>query len=218
MRRSIGLFWVLFALTGPLSAQETPNFSILFHGGASICQGFLGTSGPAPEGGLWLGISLSNRFDGLWGVDYYTMPSQQATLYQPSRSNPVSFFVVQPSDDFALTVNTRWYAWDKFDPIHQRFNSTPYVTAGLGMDLVIDEPAPPSTLPNPPTANFYNKSYDVLFSMNLGLGMDFPLDRQWFFYTEGLDHLIAWQELTQIYSIRAGFKVMLDSEHVDPFR
>ena len=214
------LYWLLFlACAGnSLNAQEIPNFSILFHGGASVCDGFLGKSGAAPEGGLWMGISLSNRFDGLWGMDYYTLPSQTATLYQPSRSNPVSFFVVQPSDDFALTVNTRWYAGEKFDSVHQRFNGVPYLLAGFGMDLVIDQLAPASTLNPSPVGNFYNKTYDVLFSLNLGMGMDFPLDPQWFFYIEGLDHLIAWQELTQIYSLRAGFKVMLDSAHLDPFR
>ncbi len=220
MRSSLKLFLVLLLLgaASPSRAQEIPNFSILLQAGGSSSQGFLGNGGAAPEGGLWLGIGLSDRFDGMWGMDYYSMPSQVVTVDLPSRSNPVSFLMVQPSDDFALTVNTRWYTADKYDFVHQRFNTVPYLIAGFGMDLVIDQLAPISTSGPPPTTNFYNKSYDVLFSLNLGLGMDFPLDHQWFIYTEGLDHLIAWQELTQIVSIRAGVKVMLDSAHVDPFR
>ena len=56
--------------------------------------------------------------------------------------------------------------------------------------------------------------------MNLGVGMDFPIGDQkaWFIYTEALDHLIAWNGLTQFYCVQLGVKVMLDSAHIDPFR
>lgn len=196
-------------------AAEPPNFSILGQLGGEEVSGFLGNGGPAACGGLWLGISLSDRFDGLWGIDYFTMPNQEITVgLNPTAANPVTFMNVRATDDFSFTVNTRWYWASKYDSLHQRFNTVPYLVAGLGMDLVVDQD------PRPPNSNFYSASFDALFSMNLGLGMDFPLDegKQWFLYGEGLDHLIAWQGLTQIYSFRAGFKVMLDSAHVDPFR
>jgi hypothetical protein len=60
--------------------------------------------------------------------------------------------------------------------------------------------------------------YGPLFAINLGGGVDFPIGGNWFFYGEFLDHLIFWEGLTQVFALRAGFKVMLDSEHIDPFR
>jgi hypothetical protein len=220
------LFCLLAFLTlalKPLSADESEplNFSILFQGGAGKSSGFLGSGDPAPEGGLWLGISLSDRFDGLWGLDFFTLPNQPVTVTQTPNSNNnfISSFGVQPTDDFALSVNTRWYWADKFDYVHHRFNTVPYLLLGGGMDLVVDEPPPP-TNPGvtPPITFFYNKSYDMLFSINLGAGIDLPFDKQWMFYVEGLDHLIVWEGLTQIVALRAGVKVMLDAAHLDPFR
>jgi len=217
MKKLLAAF--LFTLCGSLQAQteESPNFSILGQLGIAQVSGFLGNGSPAPGGGLWLGIGLDNRWDGLWGLDYYTMPSQEVTVVlNPTKDNPATAMLVQPSDDFSLSVNTRWYWSDKYDRIHQRFNTVPYFVGGIGMDLVVDQDE--STLP--PNSNFYSKSFDVLFSINLGVGMDFPLfdDKQWFLYAEGMDHIIAWQGTTQILSGRVGFKVMLDSAHVDPFR
>src|SRR4029077_10263688 len=101
--------------------------------------------------------------------------------------------------DFALTVNTRWYWADKYDYIHHRFNSVPYLLVGGGMDLVVDQPPPPNDPNNPkppPITFFYNKSFDMLLSINLGVGVDFPFDKNWMFYAEGIDHLIVWQGLT----------------------
>jgi hypothetical protein len=165
---------------------------------------------------LWLGISLSDRFDGYWGMDYYTMPSQEVTVgLTPSKDNNFATSEnVLPTDDFALSVNVRWYLYSKYDRLHQHFNTVPYLLVGGGMDLLVDQD------PAPPNSNFYGKSFDVLFGLNVGAGLDFPLGdgKQWFLYAEGMDHLIAWAGLTQIYSARLGFKVMLDSAHVDPFR
>ncbi|HJT25660.1 MAG TPA: hypothetical protein VJ873_13880 [bacterium] len=194
---------------------EPPNFSILGQLGAGEVTGFLGNGNPAPSGGLWLGIGLSDRFDGLFGMDYYTMPSQEIpVILNPTKSNPATLMNVLPTDDFALTVNVRWYLGPKYDRLHQHFNTVPYLLLGGGMDLVVDQD------PAPLNANFYSKSFDVLFGMNLGGGIDFPMDdgKQWFLYAEGMDHLIAWEGLTQIYSGRIGVKFMLDSAHVDPFR
>jgi len=210
---------MVWTFPGMIWAEEPLNFSLLVHGGVAKCSGFLGEGDPSPAGGLWMGVALSDRFDGLWALDYYTMPSQSVTVHQdPTASNPVSLFVVSPANDFSLTVNTRWYWGSKRDEIHKRFNMVPYFVAGLGMDFIIDEPPPPpSSLPSP-TSNFYNKSYDALFAMNFGAGLDFPLDGQLFLYAEGMDHLIAWEQLTQIFSARMGIKIMLDSAHADPLR
>jgi hypothetical protein len=56
--------------------------------------------------------------------------------------------------------------------------------------------------------------------MNLGIGMDFPMDnaQDWALYAEGLDHFILWQGLTQVLDARVGVRFMLDVAHVDPFR
>ena len=217
----LSVFFILTLKTLSADEIEPLNFSILFQGGAGQSSGFLGSGDPAPEGGLWLGISLSDRFDGLWGIDFFTLPNQPVTIAQtPTQANYfVSSFGVQPTDDFALTVNTRWYWADKFDYIHNRFNTVPYLLIGGGMDLVVDQPPPPTNPgATPPITFFYNKSFDMLFSMNFGVGIDLPFDKEWMFYVEGLDHLIIWQGLTQIVALRAGFKVMLDAAHLDPFR
>ncbi len=210
------LFFLLFAGQSWAQTSEPPNFSLLGQLGAGKVTGFLGNGNPAPEGGLWLGISLSDRFDGLWGIDYFTMPNQQVAVSQTANAddNYANFMDVQATDDFSFTVNIRWYWAPKYDDIHQRFNTVPYLLVGGGMDLVVDQD------PAPLNSNFYSKSFDVLFSMNLGAGMDLPLDdgKEVFIYAEGLDHLIAWQGLTQIYSGRVGLKFMLDAAHVDPFR
>ncbi|HTC22142.1 MAG TPA: hypothetical protein VK859_14895 [bacterium] len=212
------LLWLIFLLLGGQAAAqtaETPNFSILGQVGMGECTGYLGNGNPAPGGGLWLGIGLSDRFDGLWGIDYFTMPNQEITVpLTPTLENPATSMLVQPTDDISLTINVRWYWASKYDRLHQRFNTVPYLIAGVGMDMVVDED------PRPPGTNLFGASFDALFALNLGVGMDFPLGdgKQWFLYGEGLDHMIAWQGLTQIYSVRAGFKVMLDSAHVDPFR
>src|SRR5579871_1766474 len=108
MKKILFLFFLILAPLQPSAAQEAPNFSILLQGGGDSCSGFLGSGNPAPEGGLWLGVKLSDRWDGLWGIDYYTLPSQFVTLLLPSPSNPVSTSVVMPSDDIALSVNIRW--------------------------------------------------------------------------------------------------------------
>ena len=192
--------------------REPLNFSLLFQGGPSVCDGFLGAGNPAPEGGLWLGIRLSDRFDGLWGLDYYTLPSQVIPVAYGTPTNPVT--AIMPSDDFSITVNTRWYLVNKMEERYQRFNLAPYLVGGLGMDLVIDP------YPRGGNGSFYNLYFDPLFSMNFGAGLDIPLGnaKQWFLYSEFLDHMVIWQNLTQIYSLRLGVKVMLDSAHVDPFR
>jgi hypothetical protein len=195
---------------------EPPNFSILGQLGVGEVSGFLGAGNPTPCGGLWLGIRLSDRFDGLWGIDYYSMPSQEVTIgLTPNLQNGFATSMnVLPTDDFALSVNIRWYWASKYDPIHQRFNTVPYLLVGGGMDLVVDQDPPPLN------ANFYSKSFDILFGINLGGGIDFPMDdgKLWFLYAEGMDHMIAWQGLTQIFSGRVGVKFMLDSAHIDPFR
>jgi hypothetical protein len=183
--------------------------------GVGQVNGFLGSGNPAPSLGLWLGARLSDRFDGLWGMDYFTMPKQEILVtLNPTKLNPATFMLVLPTDDIALSVNIRWYMASNYDRIHERFNTVPYLLVGGGMDLVVDQDPPPDN------ANFWSKSFDVLFAMNMGGGIDFPMDdgRQWFIYTEGMDHMIAWQGLTQIYVGRVGVKFMLDSAHIDPFR
>ncbi len=220
MRKPLFLLFFLLCAQATAQTEEPLNFSILGEGCLGQVSGFLNNgsaANPAPGGGLWFGISLGDQWDGLFGLDYYTMPNQPVTVnVAPTTANGfVSYEVVQPTDDFALTLNARWY-WDKkYDRIHQRFNAVPYLLVGGGMDLVVDQYPPP--VPNP---GFYGKSFDILFSMNAGAGMDFPLfdGKQWFLYVEGMDHLIAWQGLTQVMSGRIGFKVMLDSAHADPFR
>ena len=67
------LFWILGLGLGRCqdAEKEIPNFSILGDFGIGHCSGYLGSSSsPAPMAGLWLGIGLSNRFDGFWGMDF----------------------------------------------------------------------------------------------------------------------------------------------------
>lgn len=218
--RPLSLVPLLCLVAGPalpLLAQEkeTPNFSLLGHLGAGTVSGFLGTGNPAPSGGLWLGIGITDRLDGLWGLDYFTMPSQEITVpLIPSSKDPATSKNVLPTDDLSITIDLRWYLGPKFDGIHGRFNTVPYLIAGAGMDLVVDQYPPPLN------SNFYSKSFDGLLAFNAGAGLDMPLGDggQWLLYGEALDHLIAWQGLTQVYLGRIGVKVMLDSAHVDPFR
>lgn len=211
------LLLLTLLLTGPLMAQtpESPNFSLMGHLGTGTVSGFLGSGNPAPCVGLWFGIGISDRLDGLWALDYFTMPNQEVYVpLTPSKTNPATYMYVLPTDDVALSVNLRWYLAPKYDGLHQRFNTVPYLLVGGGLDLVVDQDPPP------PNSNFYSKTFDALFGLNLGAGLDMPLGdgKQWFLYGEGLDHLIAWQGLTQVYTVRVGIKAMLDSAHVDPFR
>jgi hypothetical protein len=215
VKKALVLLLLLLADQATAQTPEVPNFSILGQVGESECTGYLGNGNPALGGGLWLGIGLSDRFDGLWGIDYFTMPNQEITVpLTPTLENPATSMLVQATDDLSFTINIRWYWASKYDQFHQRFNTVPYLIVGTGMDMVVDED------PRPPGTNLFGASFDALFALNLGAGIDLPLGdgKQWFLYGEGLDHMIAWQGLTQIYSARVGFKVMLDSAHVDPFR
>jgi hypothetical protein len=210
----LSVFCLVFCVfpAGALRAQEGLNFSLQFHAGADLSTGFIQGYQPAPSLGFWLGVSLNNRMDGLWGIDYFTMPGEAITIHMPSPSESVSQKLVQPSDDIVLSINVRWYLDDKWDRIHRRYNTVPYLLAGLGMDFLVDQADRPEGL------LFYNASYDNLFGVNLGGGVNFPVSSNWIFYTELLDRMILWQGLTQVFALRAGFRVMLDSEHVDPFR
>lgn len=210
------LFFLLIPAYLLAQPKEFPNFSLMGAFGAGDVSGFLGNGAPSPCAGLGLGIGIADNMDGLWGLDYYSMPSQEIAVPEtPSASNDYqNVFYVLPTDDISITVNLRWYTDPKYDEVHQRFNTVPYVLLGGGLDMVVDQDPPP------PNSNFYSKSFDALFCLNLGVGVDLPLgDAQgWFLYAEGLDHLIAWQGTTQVLVGRVGLKVMLDSEHVDPFR
>jgi hypothetical protein len=192
--------------------DEMPNFGLMVHAGAGVPTGFMpGEFGP--HAGIWMGISMSDRFDGLWGLDYYTLPNIPMTITQSNFSGPLPSIEVQPTDDVAFSVNLRWYLSDKWDYVHHRYAAVPYLLAGIGMDAVVDQDPRLST-------PFWDAKYDLLFGMNLGAGMDFPMDdgRSWSIYAESLDHLIYWQGLTQIFAGHVGVRFMLDSAHVDPFR
>lgn len=211
------LLVLLFLSLIPLSVgagedKEIPSFGLLFNGGVCYPSGFISGFQPAPAAGLALSYGINDRWDGFWSLDHYTMPDMPMTLFFPTPSDPVSQQAVQPTDDVAIAVNARWYWWDKYDYVHQRFNTVPYLTGGLGMDLMVDED------PAPQGAFFWSNTFDVLLGMNLGAGMDVSLGDSWIIYGEGLDHLIFWQGLTQVFIGRIGIKVMLDSAHVDPFR
>ena len=189
-----------------------PNFGLMLHAGGGIPTGFIpGEFGP--HAGIWMGISMSDRFDGLWGLDYYTLPSNLMTVSQSNYSGPLKSIQVQPTDDVAFSVNVRWYLADKWDYVHHTYNTVPYLLVGIGMDAVVDE-YPRDNKP------FWDAGYDLLFATNLGAGMDFPMDegRSWSIYAEGLDHFIYWQGLTQVLTTHIGVRFMLDSAHVDPFR
>jgi len=192
--------------------KEIPTFGLLLNGGESFSSGFIASSDMAPAVGLGMSYGFSDRWDGVWNMDYYTLPNQPLTLLSPTPANDLAQTIVQPTDDVALSVNAKWYWWGKYDYIHQTYKWVPYLTGGLGLDLVVDE------YPPPPNAYFWSKSFDVLLGMNLGAGLDIPLSDAWILYGEAVDHAIFWQGLTQIVVGRVGIKIMLDSEHVDPFR
>jgi hypothetical protein len=207
---------------------EIPNFSLMIHGGAEMPNGFIQASGPGAEAGIWMGVGLSERWDGFFAIDYYTMPNLPltingpATVVLPSSSNPTT--LVQPTDDVSLSINTRWYLFnDKWDYAHRRYNTSPYLLAGMGLDLVVDSD---NSIPGEPTTSITQQlpvltnGYDILFGMNFGAGIDCPLGngREVSLYTEALDHLIFWQGLTQVFDGRFGIRFMLDTAHVDPFR
>jgi hypothetical protein len=202
----------------PALAQSEPPFSLQGHLGVGEVSGFLGQGGPQPAGGLWLGIDLSDRFEGFWGLDYMAFPGQEIFVpLTPSKDDSRTYMYVQPTDDLSLTIDTRWYTSPKYDSFHRRFNTVPYLMGGIGMDMVVDQPG------RPPGGNFFSlfsTPFDALFCVNLGAGMDFPLGRgdHWIFYAEGLDHFIAWQGLTQVFLFRGGIRIMVDSAHLDPFR
>jgi hypothetical protein len=210
------VFFLLLAFIPSLvfstADKEIPTFGLLINGGECNTSGFIPSFGPAPTVGLSMSYGFADRWDGLWSMDYYTLSNQPLTLFAPTPANSVAQTIVQPSDDVALSVNTRWYWWDKYDLVHQRFKWVPYLTGGIGLDLVVDE------YPPPPGANFWSKDFDILLGMNLGAGVDIPLGDTWGIYGEALDHAIFWQGLTQVVVGRVGIKFMLDSQHVDPFR
>ncbi len=196
----------------PKEEKEIPGFGLLLNGGESASSGFINSFNAAPAGGLAMSYGFNNRWDGLWSLDYYTMPNQPLTLSLPSPSNPVSQSYIQPTDDVAISVNARYYWNDKWDDIHKKFNVDPYLTAGLGLDLVVD------LYPPDPNSFFWSKPFDILLGVNLGAGIDVPLTNDFIIYGEGLDHFIFWQGLTQDYVGKVGIKFMLDTEHADPFR
>jgi len=227
MKKSLFTLFLIFGFTVHAKADngEIPNFSLMFHTGVEETNGFISGDQPAAELGIWAGVGISNRFDGFFGVDYYTMPNAPLTLNGPATSllpgyNNPGTFVVQPTDDVALSVNTRWYPFnDKWDYIHRRYNTSIYLLGGMGIDLLVDPP-PPTSGSAPEEFPILTNNYEILFGMNFGAGIDFPLDngQEVSFYTEGLDHLIFWQGLTQVFDGRFGIRFMLDTAHVDPFR
>jgi hypothetical protein len=228
MKKLIASLLLHLCLTGSVWADngEIPNFSLMFHTGVEEPTGFIAANGPAPEIGAWMGVGVSDRWDGFFAVDYFTMPNLPVTLsvpatvmVLPSASNSVT--VVQPTDDVSLSVNMRWYPFNnKWDYVHQRYNGSFYLFGGAGADLVIDPPPPVSgsdttTQGIPLVTN----GYEILLGMNFGAGMDFPIGngREMSLYTEVLDHLIFWQNLTQVFDGRLGIRFMLDTAHADPF-
>jgi hypothetical protein len=176
-----------------------------------------------------MGIGLSERLDTFFAIDYYTMPnlaltiSGPASFVLPNSANAGATTIVQPTDDVSLSVNTRWYLFnDKWDYAHRRYNTSPYLLAGMGIDLLVDPPPPNPNLPTsaPQELPLLTNNYEILFGMNFGAGIDCPLGNghEISLYTEALDHLIFWQGLTQVFDGRFGIRFMLDTAHVDPFR
>jgi hypothetical protein len=209
---SLLLLLCLLPLNTRADEKEIPSFGLLLNSGGCYSSGFISSYQTGLSLGLGLSFGFDDRWDGLWSIDHYDMPNMPLTLSFPTPSDPVSQIIVQPTDDVAIAVNTRWYWWNKFDYIHQRFNTVPYLTGGLGLDLMVDEFSPPQG------ADFWSNSFDILLGLNLGAGMDVSLGDSWILYGEGLDHLVFWQGLSQVFIGRVGIKVMLDSAHVDPFR
>jgi hypothetical protein len=211
----VPLFLFLATLAHAGYFSDRPDFSLLFHGGAEQPNGFIQGSSPLPELGGWMGIGIDDHLDGFFGLDYYGMPNQPVTLTHPLATTPG---VLTPTDDISLTLNTRWYFLNsKWDYARHYYNISPYLFAGLGMDLVVDNP--PSGGTTGPGPALVSSGYDILFSTTFGAGIDFPIGdgRRWSIYTEALDHLIFWQNLTQVYDGRVGVRFMLDTAHADPF-
>ncbi|HTA77058.1 MAG TPA: hypothetical protein VK791_07870 [bacterium] len=228
MKKLTTLSLLLLCLTAHARADngEMPKFSLMFHTGAEEPTGFIAATGPAPELGAWMGVSVSDRWDGFFAVDYFTMPNLPVTLsvpatiqVLPSASNSVT--VVQPTDDVSLSVNMRWYPFNnKWDYVHQRYNTSFYLLGGAGADLVIDPPPPvQGTVVATQGIPLATNGYEILLGMNFGAGMDFPVGNghEVSLYTEVLDHLIFWQNLTQVFDGRFGIRFMLDTAHADPF-
>lgn len=196
-----------------------PNFSLLFHAGADYPTGFIQGYTTSFNGGAWMGASLSNRVDGFFGVDYYDI----VNVIYPGFPLPVTLLngtTVLPTNDVSISINTRWYLYDKWDNVQKRFNVVPYLVTGLAMDLLVDV-YPRDVIGGPYYQQpFYNLPVDILFGANLGVGLDFPIDhgKDVIFYGEGIDHFIFWDGLSQIFIGQAGIKFMLDTAHVDPFR
>lgn len=211
-------------------SYEIPNFSLMFHGGGEMSTGFIQANGPAAEAGAWMGAGLSDRWDGFFAIDYYTMPNLALTISGPASfilhnsANAAATTLVKPTDDVSLFINTRWYPFNnKWDYAHRRYNISPYLLAGMGIDLVVDSD---NSVPGAPVTSVVQQlpiltnGYDILFGMNFGVGIDCPLGngQQVSLYTEALDHMIFWQGLTQVFDGRLGIRFMLDTAHVDPFR
>jgi hypothetical protein len=232
MKKTLIILILLLGLRTTALADnfEIPNFSLMFHGGGEMPNGFIQANGPAPEAGIWMGTGLSQRWDGFFAIDYFTMPNLPLTINGPATvilpSSSTATTIVQPTDDVSLSINTRWYLFnDKWDYAHRRYNTSPYLLTGMGIDLLVDPPPPPPPNPNlPPPAPqefpLITNNFEILFAMNFGAGIDFPLGNghEVSLYTEALDHMIFWQGLTQVFDGRFGIRFMLDTAHVDPFR
>jgi hypothetical protein len=230
MKKTLFVLLLLIGLNTPAWADsgEIPNFSLMFHGGGEMTTGFIPGYQPALEGGAWIGAGLSDRWDGFFAVDYYAMPNVPITINGPATvilpSSSTGTTIVQPTDDVSLSINIRWYPFNnKWDYAHQRYNTSLYLLAGMGMDLVVDSDNSTSSESTTSVAQqlpVLTNGYDILFAMNFGVGIDFPLGngRQVSLYTEALDHMIFWQGLTQVFDGRFGIRFMLDTAHVDPFR
>ncbi len=209
-------------------SDEMPNFSLMFHTGGEMTTGFISGYQPAFEGGAWMGAGLSDRWDGFFAVDYFTMPNVPITINGPATvvlpSSSTATTIVQPTDDVSLSINIRWYPFNnKWDYAHRRYNTSFYLLGGMGMDLVVDSNnsvSGGSTTSVAQQLPVLTNGYDILFGVNFGAGIDFPIGngREVSLYTEALDHMIFWQGLTQVFDGRFGVRFMLDTAHVDPFR
>jgi hypothetical protein len=228
MKKSLLTLCLLLGFTTSVCADngEMPNFSLMLHTGAAMPTGFIAGNGPGLELGAWMGVGISDRWDGFFAIDYYTMPNQPLTINGPATvilpSSSTATTIVQPADDVALSINTRWYPFnDKWDYAHHRYNSSFYLLGGMGIDLLVDPPPPvPGAAAAPQEFPLITNNYEILFGMNFGAGMDFPVGNghEVSLYTEALDHLILWQGLTQVFDGRFGIRFMLDTAHADPFR
>ena len=209
-------------------SDEMPNFSLMLHTGGEMTTGFISGYQPAFEGGAWMGAGLSDRWDGFFAVDYFTMPNVPITINGPATvvlpSSSTATTIVQPTDDVSLSINIRWYPFNnKWDYAHRRYNTSFYLLGGMGMDLVVDSNnsvSGGSTTSVAQQLPVLTNGYDILFGVNFGAGIDFPIGngREVSLYTEALDHMIFWQGLTQVFDGRFGVRFMLDTAHVDPFR